>query len=170
MTTIDQTYPKVERMVQQIVWRFRANHGGEFDELMAEASLHFVRAYEEYEEGHGATPLTWVRFKVTKGLLETARQMSKREALLPRTELDWDCQPQPSRFDIERFLADLSEDAQTTVRLIIEPPPDVIFNAHQSYGPNNPQSLRAAVEEFLADIGWGVERITESFSEIAEAL
>ena len=75
-----------------------------------------------------------------------------------------------TRFDLDRFASELSDDARTVAKLVCDPPTDIKLTAHAGYGLNSPTSIKKALIEFLGDLGWTARRIGESFREIGEAL
>ncbi len=68
----------------------------------------------------------------------------------------------PIRFDLRRFLLELSEDAKDVVALALDLPPPRTKRTGEV--------VRTDVVEALSGAGWAAERIRETFQEIAEAL
>jgi hypothetical protein len=157
-------------LVKSLAASFHRTHGGEFEDLYAEANLHYARACADFDPGRGMTFASWIRFRITHGLLETARAIAKQSRRYTMAEADFNTMEDRPRFDVDRFVFDLSEDARTVVGLVTTPPPDVRLTAACSRGEDHPPSIKRGVIEFLHAIGWGAARITEAFSEIGRAL
>lgn len=165
---LETTYEDVRRLVYNTACTFQNVHGGELDELVGEANLLFMEAYRTFDADEGSFS-SWVRLKIWRGLQSSGRKIASRNT--HRTELDFAIVPDadPS-FDYRSFLKELSRDARRVARLVVDPPVDVRLSAACRKGLDNPDSKRRAVVEFLGHVGWGVDRITRSFQEIAEAL
>jgi len=151
-------YEQVERLISSTVKSFRRGYGGEWQELLSEAGEHYVDADNSYESDR-ARYSTWVRFKVWHGLLETHRTKCRRQGILPQDfSLNLNSVHERERFDLDKFLAELSGDAATMISLVLESP------------KRYPRHKRMAVVEALLGMGWGAERIVKTFLEIREAL
>jgi hypothetical protein len=53
--------------------------------------------------------------------------------------------------------------------LALDSPPD-IKHILVEQGSFTPKSIRSAIHQFLVDLGWARDRISETFNEIGEAL
>lgn len=140
----------------------------EFEENMAEGNYAFCCAYEDYDRDNGEF-LDWVRFRVRRRLLDVRRSPARRQRNLPRVELQdhqRTCGPAGFMTDL---LDELSEDAKHVVSLVLDAPPDVIL-ALCERGRVNAVTIKAALREFLIDLGWTTSRVSKSFAEIRKAL
>jgi DNA-directed RNA polymerase specialized sigma24 family protein len=151
------SYDDVRRLVYQTVHAFIQRHGGEFGELLSEAQECFVKAHGSYNPRR-AKYTTWIRNAVWWGLLEHQRQWGLRHERFPQLDgekTDWAA---PLPFAEFEFLDELSADAQTMARLVLEE------------RPANVQQGQQWLLNFLHDLHWSAERIAESFLEIRETL
>jgi DNA-directed RNA polymerase specialized sigma24 family protein len=171
---IEETHREVALLIYDIVHQFQARYSGDFDELLSEAQEHYARAYHDYRTDRGASFSHYVWFRVWNGLVSTVRSNANRARLLrrqPAEALDSRPveQPEPMSFVLREFLAGLSEDAREVAKLALESPTEISAAVFQR-GDCTPQNMRAAIREYLTDLGWAGSRIKESFREIRYAL
>lgn len=168
---IAETHADVHGLIVDTARRFRDSHGGEIEELIAEARLCFMLAYQDWNPASSSFT-HWVRQKIWFGLLDTARRHAKRAErfpLQPDAELG-DVPCRAAGWELGSFLGELGADARLVAELAIDPPVDVRLSAAQRRGEHNPRSIRLALVEYLTDLGWSSARVAESFDEIAENL
>lgn len=166
-----ETYTDVERLIAKLVWKYSADWGPfrDSEEIRAEANLVFVKAFHEYDRSRSEFT-TCLQFKIWKWF---QNRMRKHYAELHRMRMETAnlnlITRKQSRFHLPDLIDELSSDAATIVRLIVDTPNDlrhILKHRHSGTAIN----VRWALAEFLKDLGWTVERITESFTEIKEAL
>lgn len=141
--------------------------GFDLEELESESLVQFVRAYDTYKPDKGSFE-SWMWFRVGKCLLEKIRSAAYRHNRLPRSYPELETIPE-DRLDINQILNEVSQDAALVMGLVLSPPPDITMGLWQR-GKSTPNNWRAAIHEFLQDLGWAQSRIHESFQEIQEAL
>lgn len=167
---INSTFADVELLVYDTVHRFIEKHGGTFDEWIGDAHEAFMSAYESYTPGKSSFSYH-VRYRVYKRLQEMYRRRMMRHNRL--AQVDADVSLFSSRefavFDLDEFLGRLSDEAAEVVRLVFEPTMDIRLSLHQ-LGVEEPRTIRAALREYLDDMGWSRERVRTTFTEIATAL
>lgn len=162
----EETYRSVEKLICDLCWRFCRQTGADFDETVAEANLTFVEACRSHVPGRSKLS-TWVHFKVQKKLQTLKRDEARRRDRLPTTnEVDPDLLSRPERFDLERLMMGLSDDAVTIIRLLLETPVDLISLITLHRG----RRIRRDLFRHLRAKQWTVARIVESYNEIGEAL
>jgi hypothetical protein len=148
---------------------FARTHGGETEELAAEARLHFVRACGRYD---GRVPFDkYLGYFVRKNLLESARKIARRSARLPRAVVvleDLPGREPPREFSVAGLAEELSQDAKIILALVFDH--QTRGDAARRQGGLMPHNYRKAVQSRLRKLGWAWDRITESFREIREAL
>ena len=169
MTT---TYEDTRLLLYDICHKFRRRYGGNFDDLMSEANLHFMAAYETYDPTKGSKFTTWARFRIWICMLETVRSKMRRAKNPNRPQQEYrdlNTLAAQAKFDIESFVSDLSEDASRVVGLVMDSPQDILYSI-RSLGGHSPSNIKKALLEYLKDLGWSVSRIKESFLEIKQAL
>lgn len=172
MRPIDLAYEDVKDMLAGLVSMFKARYGGwEFDDMMGEAGLAFMKAFQTYERGHGAEFLTWVRYRTWHALLK-AMDHRMRECRRERQEVERLERRNRRDFNFSDFLEGLSEDAQELVKLAVLPPLDLKLSLIRRGNRDNPtaRSLRSALREILKDRGWPPRYVDKVFEEIQDAL
>lgn len=170
MTAAD-VYPTIAPTLDRLAYQFHRQHGGDIEELRAEANVHFVRAYHSYDPSHGTALATWVHTKVVGGLLDTARKRMRKLRGSRRHSLN-DVSPIPERRRnrIRSLLFELSEDARQVIEAILDPQDDLRFAVELCHGEDSPYSYRAHLVGYLRDSGWTYKKIVRTFQEIREAL
>lgn len=156
---------KLEPVVRGTVGAFVRRYGGRFDDLLADASVYYMRAFESYtgDVNLEAHLRRWVWY----GLFDEYRTRVRRsvahrevggevlDTLVDTMHcLDW--------------TEGLSEDAATAVRLVLDAPADLLAMAKGK--GDQPRNWRSSLRDYLGRLGWTAARITESFEEIRDAL
>lgn len=78
--------------------------------------------------------------------------------------------PAPRPFDLTDWVTDLSEDAETVVRLALDGAAELGAALAGSAHPSEPATVRTAIRRVLRAAGWAPKRISEAFAEIGDAL
>lgn len=165
MRPIEETFAEMEQKIVAWVRRFERTKGGQFTELLSIAYDAFMHASRTYRPEKGPYE-HWLKFTVWTEMLEVLRKDMGRNNRLPRRALDFANYAAKSHFDSEVFVNELTSDAAIVARLALESPAEL---GHAGRSPN-PVRRRGAIEAFLARLGWAAERISDSFTEIREAL
>lgn len=164
-----ETFEDTQVALLNAVRRFQRRYGGDMDELIAQANLLFLQAYERYDPARGSFT-AYVGFYVYRQLIEGIRKTLMRRARCRPVDIDPDSLTtanDPTR--LVDLMASLSPDAATIVQLILKTPPDLLLILReQRY--NTTSAVKSCVREMLADAGWVSDRITNGFTEIESAL
>lgn len=174
-----ETYQDVQRLIWKTVYEFQRRYGGEFDELMSTANLAFAISYNKHDPAKSSF-VTWVRNYVWYTLMNDRRpDIIHPVALLGENDVDVKQTPveidpfeisliDPSEAAISDLFDMVGEDAAEVLGLVLNTPDDLHFRIMQKGG--TPGNWRSTVREHLLKLGWGAERVRESFREIQEAL
>ena len=155
-------YCTTEPYLNKIVYEHRNRYGGDQEELLSQARYHFVLACHSWRPGgYWKTLQGWIGYYVSRELREAVRTQARRSRLLARKCMHLETVPMRQSFDLHAFMAELSEDAQAIVELVV--------------GPHFPSKLKDNQKKnylirFLGEMHWTAERIFESFQEIREIL
>ncbi len=166
-----ETYRDLERMVHGLIWWAVDHRGGRYDDYEDAAQEAYAKAVRTHDPARGqiTTHVWWcVRNKLQK-VATTERRHRER----CRTDLDLDRMPARTKtFDLEVLLVDLSEDARTVVRLVIETPGDLVklCRMRDVRGELRLDRMRKLLWDTLKGLGWTVGRCVVSFDEVREAL
>lgn len=157
---VEQTFLEVRETIRRTARSFALRHGGDVEELEAEGNYHFLRAYQLYRPEKGPFDL-WVKRRVYYQLLETARNMARTNARLPRTALkDYHAK----RDGYETLVGELGEEAREVLSLVLE-------RANFSTGKKgHGTGVLGWVSSALVEAGWEMTKIQSCFKEIKEAL
>ncbi len=160
-----QFHGMIRAQVYQFARHYNCMH--EIEEMMSEASVGFVRAFQKYDPEKGTTLETWVFTKVRSALMEfirvRARRMKRSGPLLPLDDSEALSYEQRSFADVMDSI-EMSEDAKQLVTLILGALPAIRIETTKS----NP--LRSIREFMREQYGWSNIRAEITFDEIRDAL
>ncbi len=176
-----RSYRNVEAMIHKIVNGFVAKFGGQPDDYLGPAHEGYMRAYEKWEPDRGAfTTIVWwcVRNKLLNYVTRRNRIRSREIQGSEEKYLESPEGPRPvgrrgggllfsSAFDLRVFAGGLSDDARTVVALLCDEPVESVERLNGAARQEIPGRIRGKLWD---DLGWSMDRVTESFSEIREAL
>jgi len=161
----EQTFQDMDRMLHKL-----AHNSGIFDheEAYQEAALGFAEAYHSYDPSRGSFS-TWCYWRAKVNLLEKKRRESRYSQHVDSNSavVEQTTALRTRSSDFRELLEDLGDDARSIVRLIMELPEDIGSVLLRKRSQRN---LRKALHNYLVGLGWTAKQITESFSEIREAL
>lgn len=163
----NELFRSVEDLIREVVKKFVYKYRLDQEELMGTAHEIFMRAHDTYSTGKGSFE-KWLKFLLWKILFEKhVRRPAMRHARTPIRHAEMDLTAAPTEFNMVDFIDGLSDDAQVVMSLVVDAPFDIaLFMGRDT----SPQSHRNAIKELLAEYGWTLDRITESFLEIRQAL
>lgn len=197
-TPVESTYQDVQETVVKLARALKKRYGGDVDEYLSDANYLFMQACKGHNPDKGNFKSRLV-FVIYNGIKDRVRQQSKRNKLLHRihtsqrrnrktfgedfnqwldsnytTHQQKHCVnlnelPEQANQKIWDMMEEMSEDATTVLRAIIDPPVDVIVDAGRD-NLDKPDTIQNAVVKYLRELGWCLERIVESFDEIRRAL
>jgi hypothetical protein len=193
----EEGYALARDRIEKCVRNFARRSGRPEDDLRSDAHAAWVRAHLSYDPNSGDYA-AWVGIVVWRELQEearrrflkpTARRWGERAGVvravttqgkspdlppdwepnhtLSYTGNRWQLYREPPAFDLDRILFEVSPDAATVIRLALDHPDELAPGAGEEPKPNAHRSLLVS---YLIDLGWAVERILESFSEIRDLL
>lgn len=161
------TFADVQDLIYHTLHRFKARHGGEWDDLLSDAHELFFIAYNRHDgRSSFQTYVVWV---IWKGLLEYVRRNAKHYSRCDCADaLDEHVMRRTSEFSIPEFAADLSRDAKLVLCLTLDQP--FLQSAVPGTPKISPGRFRTALRKYLLSKGWTGSRVTAAFDEMTEAL
>ena len=141
-----QIYTNMKNLIAHTTWKFHNRYGGDFEELLNEANLLFIKATQSHNEARSKIT-TWTRFCIWKGLLNYIKKEHKQWNPLLRLELPIDISDDTNYFSLSEILDELSDDAKDIIKLIFDLPLEIQMDAKQ-HG-NRPRNIKAALYRFL---------------------
>lgn len=159
-------YEDVEKLIFKTIHEFLSRYGGDFDELKSRANVAFMQAHRTHDASKGAFS-TWLRFNLWHAFLDDIRGNCNRNRRLEPASLEL----LPARdFSWRRFALELSDDAQTVLRLIFDDDaPRIIVKEADNRG-GKPKDIRTTLRDYLSGMGWTAQQVSDAFREIKEAL
>ena len=170
----EQTYLDVEKLIKHIVWKFQRKYGGDFEELLGEANLLFILAYNDYDK-EKAKFSTWLTFYITtrlqnKLLKETKHPMSQNRLwVLSADKWTKDTRTCPPPEDIVDLMDLFWGDTRYIVDLVSSP--EKISSLWNTYCSKPRRGRGFSTFSFLKwhlkqDLNWPAKRITGAFNLI----
>lgn len=156
------TFEEVKRLIYSTCIKFQRKYGGDVEELASEANVYFMEAYITYDLSKG--PFSqWVRFRVSRCLLETVRNAARRNSRLGRVALDLTTVPVTAKnmtADVKALVEVLPIEEAEIVEMVLAAPTQGL----------KPETVRAELRRHLKERGWSKTRIKQAFDSIASAL
>jgi hypothetical protein len=175
-TAMEWTYEDVLDDILLHCRRFWWRFGGEWLDWLSEGNYIFVQAYHSHDEDKGPF-IDYLRFMLSRRLYEKVRGKVKRykgiERGHPRERFYANVPDITYQVGfLDRLRMELSDDAYNIVQLVLTVPNDLklIMLTRPEQEGHGVRNIRGSVKELLCDIGWSVDKITETFAEIKEAL
>lgn len=166
-----ETYKDVEMMIYKIVHRFSACYRMPFEDLLSEAHLTFVRAYQKYDPARfekKAKFSSYLYFALSCDLRTFMKKQRKHLNLLEVKEemVGSECH-RAFRVIME---SELSEDARQVVGMVLDTPSELVALFKWNRVKTPAGTLHSLREHLLHDVGWTARRVTRTFDEIRQAL
>ncbi len=167
-----ETYFDVQNLIFDTVWKFQRQNGGDFDEMVAEANLIYMKCFISHNPNESQFS-TWLRFTLWKGLINFRRFIREENKYMTIQYIEeienFHLYPAPSYIPFWDLVSELSDDTKTIVSLILEPP-EIMQSAALRKG-TAPCNIKTALRIYLSYIlGWSASQIKDSFKEITAVL
>ena len=164
---LNETYRDVENLIYSIVWKFQKRHGGDFEELNAEANLLFIKANDSFNKSK-ANFSTWLNFTIWYGLLDFQNMLRETNKYAYKEYIEESNLPISKEMISTNPLIDLldemNDDCKIMTNLILE---DIIEFPDTITKAKSTRNFRASLKRHLKDkLHWTGRRIKESFIEM----
>ena len=164
---LTETYEDVKDLIAKIVWNFQTTHGGDFEELLAEANLIFVLAFDTHDETE-AQLSTWLYNCINPSLLNYMKEEWRHPTISIDDKNTDTSSLYSSSFSIMDLLDELESDAHVVLHLLLDTPEEIV-NIALTKGKAQ-RHLKAELKRHLHKMGWTMKRITKTFEEIRKVL
>lgn len=168
-----ETYADMRGLVSSTAYRFWRTHGGDLDDLKAQANLIFIEAVDSHNPQKSKLT-TWVAISIRNGLLSYMRSTwykpthvsidDKIEDGLIESKL----KPNEN-FSVMELLDEMEQDARIVLCLFLNTPKEVIesiFKDKKFRADHTSGKVRNRLRNRLRQMGWNIRRIKEAFEEI----
>jgi DNA-directed RNA polymerase specialized sigma24 family protein len=156
-----ECYAEVARLIQQDVNRHLERSGGDPHLALEAAHDGFLKAFDRYDPNRGAEFSTFCRLVVRQFLLRKFVARARRLQTVSGQDALLFAAAAPRRFDAERLLCELGDDAAEVVRELIADPGEP-----GEYGAKR----LARLSRTFRDGGWSIDRVRAAFREVSEAI
>ncbi len=167
-----ETYWDIRNLIFDTVWKFQQQYGGDFDEMVAEANLIFIKYFLSHNSDTSQFS-TWLHFGLWKGLIDFKRfirEQNKYTIIKHLEEIENFYEyPVVQEYRTWELLFDLGEDAKIIVQLILNLPDD-LQKTIIAQKESQTLSKRKLMIHLASLLGWSYGRIKESFQEITAIL
>lgn len=167
MTAGEMYSENVRKIIQATVWNFvrfykETRH---LDELFSEANYAFMECLESFDEKRKTKFTTWVYVNAWNRM-----QRFRQSTINPYYKKGYNLEDiaDRDRFDIVKFMDNLSKDAATAVTIALNPTSKMMkeIEKHRS----QIVAHRMCVQVELHKLGWSSKRIQSTFQEVREIL
>lgn len=174
---LTETYKDMRGLVSETAFRFWEAHGGDLDDLKAQANLIFIEAFDSHDPQR-AKLTTWVACSIRQGLLYYMRSTWYRpthNSIDNGHDDDFEFASNSNEnFSVMELLDEMEQDAQIVLCLFLDTPKEVIlslFNDKKRFkhiGKSNHvrTHMRNRLQNRLRQMGWTIRRIRKAFEEI----
>ncbi len=163
-------YEKNRKFIYQMVHKFLLGMGYEKDDfhmLLSEAHSGFMKACETWNPEMGKF-ITWVGHCVWNSLRQFHdARMKHLERFKQVEEIGGEAR---THFSVRSLMGEVSEDAQTVLRLVLDMPADIQHILLGKEVRETTTTIRCALVRCLQDAGWHLKKIADVFLEVRRAL
>lgn len=158
--TIDPVveFPKVEKMLYSLAWKFSNQYPLTFEEARSEAYYGFMRACQDYDPARGKFS-TWVYYWAWCRLKDVVMKAAKDPLDFMEINDDILGGAEPPKSMAMECLDDLSSDARELVDLLLETPGELVGLAL------GPERYLKRVKDYMVKNGWSRSRIEKAVTE-----
>lgn len=170
---LTETYEDLQKIVYKTAWGFWRFYGGDIDDLIAQANLIFIDAFDSYNPEHGAKLSTWVASSIWWRLLD---YMRKGNGNRPHTQIDKvSAETFPTtneNFSVIELLDEMTQDAHIVLQLFFETPRDVVVDLLNTKERMDyvQRAMQNRLMNRLRQMNWSVRRIKEAFNIVKKAI
>ena len=170
---LTETYKDMRKLIAGQAWNFWRIYGGDVDDLIAQANLIFIDAFDKYDSGRGTKLSTWLSIKIRLGLFDYMRKGNVyKPPHIPIDDEFVETHPASNKdFSVMELLDEIEQDAHIVLQLFLETPREVIVNIMEvNRREDHAQAhMRNRLKNRLRQMGWTVRRIKAAFEEIKNA-
>lgn len=177
MTTTDprgETYEDIQSLIKFLANRFAMKSNGDFDELVSEGNVVFLRVYDSWKPGMGTKFTTYLSTCIWRQYITDYRVRVRKDvvrgctvdvaSVVDRRTIDY---TRPGD-RLAEFVESLSGDAAMVAKLVIDSPAELAKIVEGKGG--HPRNWVSSLREHLKGMGWTLNRIQTTFEEIGHAL
>lgn len=169
---LTETYKDMRGLVSETAFRFWEAHGGDLDDLKAQANLIFIEAVDSHDPQR-AKLTTWVVCSIRQGLLYYMRSTWYRpthNSIGNGHDDDFEfASKSDENFSVMELLDEMEQDARIVLCLFLNTPKEVILSIFDDKNFRLDHAggcIRNRLRNRLRQMGWTIRRIREAFEEI----
>jgi len=170
---LTETYTDMRGLVSEMAWRFWKAHGGDLDDLKAQANLIFIHAVDNYDSSRAALT-NWIAYRIKKDLhryLHNGYVPEHRSIGIEHDdEVNFEFESKSKEnFSVMELLDEMEQDTRIVLCLFLNTPKEVIlsiFDDKKCRLDHTGGKMRNRLRNRLRQMGWTIRRIKEAFEEI----
>ena len=170
---LTETYEDLHNLIDKTAWEFWRSYGGDIDDLLAQANLIFIDAFDNYNSECDIELSTWVASSVRWRLLDYMRKGNGDRSHTRIDDIFVKTFPTTNKnFSVIELLDEMTQDAHIVLRLFFETPRDVVVDLlgikeNMFYVQ---VAMRNRLRNRLRQMNWSMQRIKEAFGIIKKAI
>lgn len=169
---LTETYKDMRGLVSETAYKFWRAHGGDLDDLKAQANLIFIEAVLSHDSKRSKIT-TWVVNSISKGLLYYMRSTwyaPTHVSIGNGHDDDFELESKSNEnLSVMELLDEMEQDAHIILCLFLDTPKEVILNIFddKNFRLDRTRSrVRNRLRNRLRQMGWTIRRIGEAFDEV----
>ena len=169
---LTEAYKDMQKLIAGVAWNFWSIRGGDLDDLIGQANLIFIDAFNTYDPSRGTKLATWLTFKIKRGLFDYIRNGNVYEQHTSIDDEFAEIYPALSKdFSVMELLDEMEHYAHIVLQLFLETPKEIIIKVlnKQRRIDHTQAHLRNRLMNRLRQMGWTVRRMRAAFEEIKNA-
>ena len=171
------TYEDVRLLIYNVCNKFWLKNGGDMDEYVGESNIVYLRAYNTWKPDKGTKFSSYLQTCIWRHLISFHKRAQGR---LERRIVPVNFSDETNKYEgllatrdrpadiIGDFVSDLSSDAASIVRLVVEAPAELVSMVKSKGGA--PCNWSSSIKSYLKGLGWTHGRIVDTFEELAGAV
>jgi DNA-directed RNA polymerase specialized sigma subunit len=180
-------YPKFEKCIQKLVWKYVKNSRFGFDELLSEAGLAFMKAVDTYDSNKASfhTHLYWtvngrlrnycngtnqIEDKMTLSYDARCNEGIKNSDFNAITKSTWDNNDPEQAYTFKNLVENLSKEAREVVNTLLNTPAEMIelVKEMSASRQGHMHVYKSNVTRYFKNQGWKRKNILKAYSEIRQ--
>ena len=169
---LTETYTDMGGLISEMTYRFWKAHGGDLDDLKAQANLIFIKAVDSHNPQKSKLT-TWVAISIKKGLLYYMRRKWYKPTHISIVDLvnnNFEFESKSNEnFSVMELLDEMECDAHIVLQLFLDIPREVLLTIFEDKNfrfDHTGGKIKNRLRNRLRQMGWTIRRIKEAFEEI----
>ena len=171
---LTETYKDMRGLISETAYKFWRIHGGDLDDLKAQANLIFIQAVDDFDSSKGTKISTWIAYMVRKRLFDYMRRGYTPTHISIGNGHDDSFEFESKsneNLSVMELLDEMERDARIVLHLFLSTPREVILtilNDKNFRLDHTGGCIRNRLRNRLRQMGWTIRRIRNAFNDIKQ--